>query len=409
MSDPCHVLLVPNISVDIKVDNRNYVSESSRKALDKFKFRPQVTSSVNESDNLKVESKLHNPNFVSDLLLKAEPKAELKGVYTDNQNYTKEDDKLPLFLGGLDSEVSSDYGSDSGLFELCRPMLDIHQGSHTCPNNDARIMNNRVKTVWDEEFRDIDEDEMLEVITYLEKHTTSELAKNRWDSDSDMDGASVFDDYPTTENQADNENETIRNASREEFLQLHLLPITTHNPATREKKPSTNDIFQGQNQPLSAANKNFHVSHICPPEELPRSPEPGIVIENSSTPSDVKSTLNDYSQDQGVSDLDLLRSTPPENFVEVSKYFQDTTSDACASKTEMRESCENLDILGDISDIDELLSGANTISCEDNEEVPGGAVGAVGPENERRTEGKGDENTDVDVVEIEKEIERKRI
>lgn len=38
-------------------------------------------------------------------------------------------------------------------------MLDMHQGSHTFPNNDARIMSNRVKIIG-EEFGDIDDDEM---------------------------------------------------------------------------------------------------------------------------------------------------------------------------------------------------------------------------------------------------------
>ncbi|KAH0614872.1 uncharacterized protein H6S33_000508 [Morchella sextelata] len=300
--------------------------------------------------------------------------------------------------------MSSDYGSDSDLFELY-PMLGMHQGSHTCPNNDARIMNNHVKIVGEEEFGDIDDVEMLEAITYLEKHTTSELVKDKWDSDSDMDGASIFDDYPTTENQANNEKENIQNGSREQFLHLHSLPVTSHKPVTQEKL-STDDKIQSQNQSLSIPNKDSHVSEICPLEELPTSPEPGIVIENFSTPSDVKFTLNDYSQDQEVFDPDLQRSTPPENFVGVSKCFQNTTSDTCASEAKMRESCENLDILGEINDIEELVSGLDTISYEENEEIPDGAVGVVGPENES-TKGKGDEDADVDVVGIEKEIEIK--
>ncbi|KAH8154112.1 uncharacterized protein LAJ45_01879 [Morchella importuna] len=376
-------------------DKQKYVSESCRKALDRFKYKPQVFSSVGGCDNLKVESELHNPNFVSGPL----PEAELKDVCTDNQNYA-EDDKLPLFLGGLDSDMASDYGSDSGLFELC-PMLDIHQGPHTFPNNDAHIVNNYVKIIGEEEFGDIDDDEMLEAITYLEKHTTTELIKNKWDSDSDMDGASIFDDYPTTEGQADNEKENIQNASKEKFLQLHSLPVISHKPATQEKL-SADDIVQGQNQSLSTSNKDFHASEICPSEELPTGPEPGIATENFSMPSDVKFALNDYSQDQEVFDLDLQRSAPPENFVEVSKYFQDTTSDTYASEAKMRDSCGNLDISGDINDIEELVSGLDTFSCEESEETPGGAVG---PENGRSTEGKGDEDADLDVIEIERERE----
>ncbi|RPB16834.1 hypothetical protein P167DRAFT_561812 [Morchella conica CCBAS932] len=346
-------------TVNMSFDKQKYVSESCRKALDRFKYKPQVFSSVGGCDNLKVESELHNPNFVSGPL----PEAELKDVCTDNQNYA-EDDKLPLFLGGLDSDMASDYGSDSGLFELC-PMLDIHQGPHTFPNNDAHIVNNYVKIIGEEEFGDIDDDEMLEAITYLEKHTTTELIKNKWDSDSDMDGASIFDDYPTTEGQADNEKENIQNASKEKFLQLHSLPVISHKPATQEKL-SADDIVQGQNQSLSTSNKDFHASEICPSEELPTGPEPGIATENFSMPSDVKFALNDYSQDQEVFDLDLQRSAPPENFVE------------------------------------ELVSGLDTFSCEESEETPGGAVG---PENGRSTEGKGDEDADLDVIEIERERE----
>lgn len=91
------------------------MSESCRKALDKFKYRPQVTSSVSGYDNLKVESEPYNPNFVSGPL----SNAELRDVCTDNQNYAEENDKLPLFLGGLDSDMSSDYGSVCLSYAIC--------------------------------------------------------------------------------------------------------------------------------------------------------------------------------------------------------------------------------------------------------------------------------------------------